>query len=601
MAQYSLNAYDADVFIPEFRGLMQYGDPTGGDLRYSPDCLNIETVGGVLQPVPARRSARVNATFSGQTTMMYYKAMLGASAMSVQVGGKTGVSVAPENPWDCYLIATDGKLYAVNVLGDLISMTGNDVQYTPTLITMPSGVTSFSSCKFDWTTYEIVVRNSVITDPDIPVNILIFTNEEDGVFMLQGATLTKINNSENKLPNFTCVTRFADRIWGARDDTVYYSRAFKADDWSDYDPITDADPADAGGTNRLATFDDDKIVAMKPFGDSLIIFSKKRAWKVTGSDPSNFIWQEQFGNGCLYPDTIAVMGNRIVMLGEEGLVAYDGYQVVPFLRQQTNEMFKKVNIPYLDYRAACIGNKYLLTACGEALNLSSRTFNVSEEGELETPETIDLYTGKEILVYDADDGSVTLRTPAGNGAKTFCGDKPYYIDERVVRDGAAYLIMNEITRIDFNAWDTGSAIQETKWVSPWITFGRQDIKKGGFDLYFTPEIKAPVTADHQYWELTSPMSGYPVYKNAAAPATYKTVFRISIQTEKKTKTKTYTVNSLSAADISAGKQYRMKRLHFGGSGRRFRLIIETRSTAGQTHAPWRLVGGIHIIAETDKD
>jgi hypothetical protein len=41
----------------------------------------------------------------------------------------------------------------------------------------------------------------------------------------------------------------------------------------------------------------------------------------------------------------------------------------------------------------------------------------------------------------------------------------------------------------------------------------------------------------------------------------------------------------------------MKRLHFGGSGRRFRLMIETQAST----APWRLIGGIQIIAETDPD
>ena len=45
MGQISMNAYDADVFIPEFRGLMQAGDQMGGDLRYSPDCMNNSLVG----------------------------------------------------------------------------------------------------------------------------------------------------------------------------------------------------------------------------------------------------------------------------------------------------------------------------------------------------------------------------------------------------------------------------------------------------------------------------------------------------------------------------------------------------------------------------
>ena len=73
-------------------------------------------------------------------------------------------------------------------------------------------------------------------------------------------------------------------------------------------------------------------------------------------------------------------------------------------------------------------------------------------------------------------------------------------------------------------------------------------------------------------------------------------FKFSIQTEKKTKSKTYVVNALTSAQVAAGKGYKQKKLHFGGSGRKFRLIIEV--TGG---VPWRLVGGIHMIAEIDKD
>jgi hypothetical protein len=93
--------------------------------------------------------------------------------------------------------------------------------------------------------------------------------------------------------------------------------------------------------------------------------------------------------------------------------------------------------------------------------------------------------------------------------------------------------------------------------------------KGGFDLYFTPEVQDEAVT-----------------------------LTISIQTEKKTKTKHYTVNPLTEREREAEKEHRYKRLHFGGSGRRFRLIIETE--AGVT-APWRLIGGIQMIVETDSD
>ena len=74
--------------------------------------------------------------------------------------------------------------------------------------------------------------------------------------------------------------------------------------------------------------------------------------------------------------------------------------------------------------------------------------------------------------------------------------------------------------------------------------------------------------------------------------------KISIQTEKKTKTKEYIITPLTTAQRNAKKEYRNKKLHFGGAGRRFRVIIET--AAGIT-APWRLIGGLQLVVETDPD
>ena len=96
----------------------------------------------------------------------------------------------------------------------------------------------------------------------------------------------------------------------------------------------------------------------------------------------------------------------------------------------------------------------------------------------------------------------------------------------------------------------------------------KQIAKGGFEVYFLCEVK------------TSPVT-----------------LKISIQTEKKIKTKQFTVQPLTTAEISAGKGYKQKRLHFGGTGRRFRLMIDTDANT----PPWRLIGGLLILSEIDPD
>jgi hypothetical protein len=102
-----------------------------------------------------------------------------------------------------------------------------------------------------------------------------------------------------------------------------------------------------------------------------------------------------------------------------------------------------------------------------------------------------------------------------------------------------------------------------------MDFGVKSIKKGGFELYMIPEVQDEAVT-----------------------------LKISIQTEKKLKTKTYTVQPLTADQREANKEHRGKRLHFGGTGRKFRIIIETDE--GVT-APWRLIGGLQLIVETDPD
>lgn len=102
-----------------------------------------------------------------------------------------------------------------------------------------------------------------------------------------------------------------------------------------------------------------------------------------------------------------------------------------------------------------------------------------------------------------------------------------------------------------------------------MDFGRKSMQKGGFDLYIVPEVRDEAVT-----------------------------LKISIQTEKKKKTKNYTVQPLTEAQREAEREHRGKRLHFGGTGRKFRVIIETED--GVT-APWRLIGGVQIIVETDPD
>jgi hypothetical protein len=179
-----------------------------------------------------------------------------------------------------------------------------------------------------------------------------------------------------------------------------------------------------------------------------------------------------------------------------------------------------------------------------------------------------LYQNRYYLAFPVGDSPVNNAMLVYNMTE---GTILYYSDFQVESflptDQALYMttssLPGRVLRVLYDSWQLGKAAgKAARWVSPWMDFGYKRIQKGGFDVYFYPEVQ-----------------------NEAV------TLRISVQTEKKIKTKLYTVNWTV-------KEHRFKRIHFGGSGRKFRVIIETDE--GVT-APWRLVGGIQMVVETDPD
>lgn len=631
MAQYAMNAYDADVYITDFKGMMQYGDQMQSDLRYSPDCMNVETPGGVLQPGIKWDGVKIKLkTASGEPeyldpatvgTLMYirdrnpavievgvttdYETNVGESVIVEKKSGRQTISTAGR---DVYVIAANKKLFSFGVIGDLREYG----EYEAEEIT---GTGELHTDRWSWCTYEMTFN---IGGESVVNNVLIFSNPMDGVFMYNPAgTIVTSGTSRVFKRNvagriqtpayFSWIEIYADRLWGVgakglNNDTIYYSRPYTIANWTQ----DTANPENGGGEIREPTWDKDYLVALKAFGDGLIAFTKNMSWKITGSNPLTFNIQRQLGTGCLYPDTIADMGQYLLYLGKDSLVSYDGYQVRPFMKEATYEIFRKIGWDeFIKPYAVRNGDKYVLCMSSDIGDNLKDTYAQTFEvvlGLIQPTGTTHEYSQAQKylnLVYDMTDGTIVCNeTPL---VVSLCKQVPYALTyEPASTEGTTEIpAANKLCPLKFNSWERQIVTDKAvKWVSPWITFGRNDIQKGGFELYFTPEVRAKKTFTSQWWSSGSVNEGetpsYIVESETTGPVT----FSISIQTEKKTKTKTYTVQPLTSAEIAAGKKHKMKRLHFGGSGRRFRLIIEV--AAGNT-IPWRLIGGIHIIAETDKD
>lgn len=71
--------------------------------------------------------------------------------------------------------------------------------------------------------------------------------------------------------------------------------------------------------------DGDIITGGISFANTMLIFKRTKTYMLLGSSPSNFeIRIVNPGIGCVAPRTIAVLDNRVIFLGQDGVYAFDG-------------------------------------------------------------------------------------------------------------------------------------------------------------------------------------------------------------------------------------------------------------------------------------
>jgi hypothetical protein len=312
---------------------------------------------------------------------------------------------------------------------------------------------------------------------------------------------------------------------------LMYSRPFNPTDWTG--PTADEEPEDGAGDIQQPSWDGDSFTALRAFGGQLIAFKKHRVWRVMGTDPGEYTFKEQYGGGTAYAHTVALDTERILMAERDGLSVYDGLAVNPFNRYSIEDIWKTVNRNAMEQMCGVLfKNRYYI-----AVPVDGSTVNNA------------------LIVYNAEEGSFLYYTDI-------------YIESMMATEDRLYAtsskLPGKIMVLNYDSWETGIAYRApAKWETAWMDFGRKSMAKGGYEVYFSPEVKGgPVT------------------------------FRFSIRTEKKTKTKTVTVQETTF-------KAKQKRVRFGGTSRRFKLIIE--ALPANSEAVWRLTGGIQMVVETDPD
>lgn len=417
-------SYTASFRVDHFLGLYQDGDGIGKDPRYALEAVNVETEGGVLSCVAKGQYLQAEMNRPIATLMRLHRRWHVA-----------------EQERDVLVAASDGKLFW---------MLPKDEAWKE--IQMPGGLSRYQSDDWSWVTYEINPEGS-----NAPVDVLLLSNAKDGMICVRGDDMSA--SSVNTPKKFGVITRYAERIWGGAilddPDMLVYSAPMNPFDWEQNNDI----PADGAGDVMQPSWDGDSFVALTQFGSQLIALKRQRVWRILGTDPGMYAFKEQYGGGALVSRTLSVDGERIWMLGAEGLMVYDGLSVMPFANGYAKKVFERVNPASRDLACACTyQNRYYC-----ALPLDGGVHNNA------------------VLIYNTREQTWLLREGITVEAFLPC------------ENGLFYTSATEPGRIwqwGENPMKTG-AVSPARWVSHWFDLDAKNTWKTGFTVYLAFEIEAP--------------------------------------------------------------------------------------------------------------
>lgn len=374
----TINAYDADVRIPQFMGLKQYGDLMNGNPVYAEHAVNMNTKGGTLMPMA--KPVQLPGEIEGNPIETLMKVNRRSEDEIIVAAAGNGIYVYQNDGWE----KLDG-FFASNV--------------------------------WSWVDYEITPLGETT-----PHDVILFSNAYDGMYMLDSVenTITPVPTPEK----FGVIERHAERIWGAgivdKPDYLYYSRPYNPMDWSEDAEI----PENGGGDIRQPSWDGDSFVALRAFGDQLIAFKQTKVWRIVGTDPGVYEFKEQFGGGAYAYQTIAVDSTRIYMLDRFGVMAYDGNTVEPFGNEYAANVWRNMNQLAIENARACLyHDKYYL-----AIPMNDTLDDDLYQNENSAVVTYDLHDGTWMLRRDI---RVESWLPCRNALYFTTVENPYCIHEYI--------------------------------------------------------------------------------------------------------------------------------------------------------------------------
>ena len=414
---------------------------------------------------------------------------------------------------------------------------------------------------------ELGATDSVRKAFDAPVDGLFIANQKFGLVCLyapldsDALTLVKVHvqptNTDNEI-RFGAIELYNDRLWGTMIETdpdkLMYSAPKDPFNWDEFT----ASPADGAGDVQQPNFNGDEFVMLKRFGTSLLAIKSNGIWRVTGTNPSNYSFAQQYGDQELIPNTAVVYGSYMYVMGTRDILRYNGYEIEPvldgFISSVTNVLYNSVYYDAsLHMQDFAVMDKHIYCAY---LRHSTYQTNILSEATINVLVELNTLTN-EINIRQID-GDIRNMTEGGTGSLmggVTVEDVAFFMDEAgsiKSRSKADNNSINAITALPFY------------YESGYQNLSASNVIKGGFDIYLRLD-RTP--ASNENTPTTMPIT-------------------VGIRTEKKLKTKQVVLTS--------GKP---KRVHINNNGRYFRLEL---SAAAQP-SPWRILGNITVNLELDYD
>ena len=453
------NNYETTVQIDSFAGFNQSVGIRSAPMKYAVDGENFSTTGGLLRSMDGGREhipAALDAPIG--TLMLLYRRFRDSE--------NDYFHNEPE-----ILIATAGnKVYArpLNEKGELFNEWHE----------IYSGIKNDA---FDYVTYETSTYwtlNGKRVDPrtegaikvtaNDPIDVLIMTNADDGMFIVYGDSLDvvpyKVQPSSTDVEKkFGVLTRHAERIWGAaipdQPDMLMYSTPFDPLNWEQNDEY----PEDGAGDIQQPSWDGDSFVALRTYGSYLLAIKKNRVWRVSGTNPGEYYFKEQFGGGTIVENTVVVYNDYMFLLSYDGLMVYDGTAVQPFRQQYIKDLMARVNWAKADGAVAGMrGTVYCL-----ALPMDGSEVNNA------------------ILEYDTAEGTFNLRVGVYASSFLEYQNALYYTDSRPAEVAGG--LVGRVMKLD----GSGESLP-MRYVTAYQDLGYKSITKSGFEVYLLADTDMTV-------------------------------------------------------------------------------------------------------------